>query len=51
MLENNPFDFNILSLVVWWLTVGALAILFMNKTQESAIKWAANIVTFVGFDD
>jgi hypothetical protein len=38
MLENNPFGFNILSLVVWFPTLGALAILFgLQKTQESAI--------------
>jgi NADH-quinone oxidoreductase subunit M len=49
MLENNPFNFNILSLVVWWPAVGALAILFMGKGQDTAVKWAANIVTFVGF--
>ena len=50
MLENNPFDFNILSLVVWFPTLGALAILFgLKKTQESAIKWAANLITFAGF--
>jgi NADH-quinone oxidoreductase subunit M len=50
MLENNPFNFNILSLVVWFPAVGALAILFLlKKTQESQIKWAANIITFVGF--
>ncbi len=50
MLENNPFDFNILSLVVWFPTLGALAILFLFKrTQETQIKWAANIITFVGF--
>ena len=49
MLENNPFNFNILSLVVWWPAVGALAILFMDKTKDAQIKWAANIITFVGF--
>ena len=52
MLENNPLPWNIpiLSIVVWFPAVGALFImLFMNKTQENAIKWAANIITFVGF--
>ncbi|HXV65121.1 MAG TPA: NADH-quinone oxidoreductase subunit M, partial [Vicinamibacteria bacterium] len=50
MLENNPFGFNILSLVVWFPALGALAILFfLKKTQENQIKWAANIITFIGF--
>jgi NADH-quinone oxidoreductase subunit M len=50
MLENNPFGFNILSLVVWFPTLGALAILFgLKKTQESAIKWAANGIFLVSF--
>ena len=50
MLENNPLNFNILSLVVWFPAVGALAILFfLKKNQESQIKWAANIITFIGF--
>jgi len=50
MLENNPFNFNILSLVVWFPAVGGLFILlFMKKTQDMQVKWAANIITFVGF--
>lgn len=50
MLENNPFDFNILSLVVWFPALGALFImLFMKSSQGTAIKWAANIITFIGF--
>ncbi len=50
MLENNPFGFNILTLVVWFPTLGALAILFgLRRTQENAIKWAANLITFAGF--
>ena len=50
MLENNPLNFNILSLVVWFPALGALFImLFMKNTQGNAIKWAANIITFVGF--
>ena len=50
MLENNPFDFNILSLVVWFPALGALFImLFMKSSQGNAIKWAANIITFIGF--
>ncbi len=49
-MENNAFGFPILSLVVWFPTLGALFILFfMKKTQETQIKWAANIITFVGF--
>ena len=44
------FGIPILSLVVWFPTVGALVILFgMKKTQETQIKWAANIITFLGF--
>ena len=47
---ENSFGFPILSLVVWFPTLGALFILFfMNKTQETQIKWAANIITFIGF--
>ena len=50
MLENNPFGFNILSLVVWFPTLGAVAILFgLKKTQENAIKWAANAIFLVSF--
>ena len=50
MLVNNPLNFNILSLVVWFPALGALFImLFMKNTQGNAIKWAANIITFVGF--
>ncbi|TDI34587.1 MAG: NADH-quinone oxidoreductase subunit M [Acidobacteria bacterium] len=49
-MENNAFGFPILSLVVWFPTLGALFILFfMKKTQETQIKWVANIITFVGF--
>ena len=50
-MENNVFGFPYLSwLVVWFPALGALFILFfMKKTQEKAIKWAANIITFVAF--
>ena len=44
------FGIPILSLVVWFPTLGAFFILFfMKKTQETQIKWAANIITFIGF--
>ena len=44
------FGIPILSLVVWFPTLGAFFILFfMKKTQEIQIKWAANIITFIGF--
>ncbi len=49
-MPENTFNFPILSLVVWFPAVGAMAILFfMKKTQETQIKWMANIVAFVGF--
>jgi NADH-quinone oxidoreductase subunit M len=50
MLENNPLGFPILSLVVWFPAAGALAILlFMKRTQENAIKWAANAIFLASF--
>ena len=50
MLENNPFNFNILSLVVWFPAAGALFILlFLKKTEATKIKWAANIIGLIGF--
>jgi len=49
MLENNSFNFNILSLVVWFPALGAIALMFVPKTAEDFIKKAANVITFVGF--
>ena len=50
VFENNPFDFPILSLVVWLPAVGGLIILFfLRQQQENLIKWLANIFAFVGF--
>ncbi len=58
MLDNNPFNFNILSLVVWLPAVGAVLILatdwllnlvFRAKMSEATIKWAANIIGLLGF--
>jgi NADH-quinone oxidoreductase subunit M len=50
MLENNPFNFPFLSLTVWLPAAGAFAILFfLRKTQETAIKWAANAIFLVSF--
>ena len=49
-MQNLVTSLPWLSIVVWFPAVGALFILFgMKKTQEEAIKWAANIITFVGF--
>ena len=47
-MPENVFNFPMLSLVVWFPTVGALAILFLLK-QDQHVKGAANIITFVGF--
>ncbi len=50
MFENNPFNFPILSLVVFFPAIAALLILFlMDKKNENGIRWMANIAAFVGF--
>jgi len=50
MFENNPFQFPILSLVVFFPALAALGILFfVDKTKENQIRWLANIAAFVGF--
>ena len=50
MFENNPFDFPILSLVVFFPAIAALLILFfVDKTQVHRIRWLANIAAFIGF--
>ncbi|OFW29769.1 MAG: NADH dehydrogenase [Acidobacteria bacterium RIFCSPLOWO2_02_FULL_65_29] len=38
-----------LSLILFTPLAGALVLLFVNKQNENAIKWIANIVAFVGF--
>ncbi len=50
MFENNPFDFPILSLVVFFPAAAALALLFLvKKTDLNRIRWFANIAAFLGF--
>ncbi len=50
MFENNPFDFPILSLVVFFPALAALFILFfVKKTEVDRIRWLANIAAFIGF--
>ena len=50
MFENNPFNFPILSLVVFFPAIAALFILFfVKKTEENRIRWLANGAAFVGF--
>ena len=50
MFENNPFDFPLLSLVVFFPAAAALFILFfVKKTEENRIRWLANISAFIGF--
>ena len=38
-----------LSIILFTPLVGALLILLVNKQNENAIRWIANIVAFVGF--
>jgi NADH-quinone oxidoreductase subunit M len=40
---------NYLSLILFTPLVGALIVLFVNKQNENAIRWIANIVAFIGF--
>ena len=40
---------NYLSLILFTPLVGALLLLFVNKQNENAIRWIANVVAFVGF--
>src|SRR5687767_12395070 len=40
---------NYLSLILFTPLAGALALLFVNKQNENAIRWIANVVAFVGF--
>ena len=42
MFENNPFNFPILSLVVFFPAIAALFILFfVKKTDEDRVRWLA----------
>ncbi len=38
-----------LSLILFMPLAGALLLLFVNKQNENAIRWIANVVAFVGF--
>ena len=50
MFENNPFNFPLLSLVVFFPAAAALGILFfVKKTETNRIRWLANISAFIGF--
>jgi len=40
---------NYLSLILFTPLAGALIILFVNKQNENAIRWIANVVAFIGF--
>ena len=40
---------NYLSLILFTPLVGALLLLFVNKQNENAIRWIANVVAFIGF--
>jgi NADH-quinone oxidoreductase subunit M len=40
---------NYLSLILFTPLAGALILLFVNKQNENAIRWIANVVAFVGF--
>jgi NADH-quinone oxidoreductase subunit M len=46
---TNVANFPLLSLILFTPLVGALLILFVPKTNDNAVKWIANIVTFAGF--
>ena len=50
MFENNPFNFPILSLVVFFPAIAALFILFfVKKTDEDRVRWLANGAALIGF--
>ena len=40
-----------LSLILFTPLAGALLLLLVNKQNENAIRWIANIVAFIGFVD
>ena len=40
---------HLLSLILFTPLAGAILLLFVNKTNENAIKWIANVVAFAGF--
>jgi len=42
-------DIPLLSLILFTPLAGAILLLFVNKTNENAIKWIANVVAFAGF--
>ena len=43
------FKTNLLSIVAFWPLVGLFVLLFINKKNETLIKWWANFVVFSGF--
>jgi len=46
---TNVANFPLLSLILFTPLVGAILILFVPKTNDNAVKWIANVVTFAGF--
>ena len=46
---TNTANFPLLSLILFTPLVGAGLLLFVNRQNENAIRWIANIFTFVGF--
>ena len=46
---TNTANFPLLSLILFTPLIGAILLLFVSKTQDNAIKWIANIFTFVRF--
>ena len=46
---TNIAGIPLLSLILFLPLAGALVLLMVNKTNENAIRWIANIVAFVGF--
>ena len=40
---------NYLSLILFTPLAGALVLLFVNKQNENAVRWIANVVAFIGF--
>ena len=49
MSFQTLFMNHFLSIILFEPLVGALLLLLVNKQNENAIKWIANITTFIGF--
>jgi NADH-quinone oxidoreductase subunit M len=46
---TNTANFPLLSLILYTPLAGALILLFVNKQNETLIKWIANVFAFAGF--